>query len=507
MGFLAELQENSEKLETIYDVAAFCYDYIKQKIEDEEYFIGKYIGENSKAENSNPNIEMLKEFSSNVEQVLRKQTRLAWSTARCLKSIEEYITKLEARLMPYGTEAQNELTVPYCVLQAIDRHVYREWYPKQAHAPLNTKYCENSYVYLGSSHSMIEEAQVQIEFPEVIHGMQIRHQLSNLIILDRKTLPNGVGIPKVVPLWINEEDGERRKIVNGRILKVAIIPFGEECMVDFPPKEGGVFYVSYMEKHKRDGVDRAVRLLDSAIREKANIIIFPEFVCTEEVQESIRKRLEELYETNEKALSSLLLVVAGSGWSEDNNIAKIYSYSGKLLGRQYKYTRYCKAGNKNLLEGLTSPGKESTIVDIEGMGRIQVGICRDVSERGYAYTLAEAFRPFLLLVPAWSRSVNNGFSEQFREIIACNHTTSAILCNCCEALRSEKEFREQVGIICTPYKDDTVVRGKENSIMRKVGCDKTCARGACIFMVEMGYDKNAVEKKQIVQRIQQKFVI
>lgn len=509
MGFLAELQRNSDRLESIYDMAALCYDYIKQVIEDDEYFVGRYIGENSKAKNCNPNLTMLKEFSKNVERVLRKQINLAWSVARCLETIEKYIVTLEGKLRPYGVDEQNELTIPYFMLQAIDRYLCERRYTPQMHAPLNTGYCQDSYIYLASAHSMIEEAQEELNFSELIHGLQIRHQLSNLIILDRESLPKTVEAPRVVPLWIRAEDEERIKIVKGKTLKVAVIPFGEETMLEFPIKEGSLFYVSYNEKHKKSSAERAVCLLDRAIQEEANIIIFPEFVCSREVQNAIQNRLTNLYEADDKAIRTLLCVVAGSRWSEeDNNVAEIYSYSGRRLGSQYKYVRFCDCKDKTeeWLEALTTPGKECTIVDIMGVGKIQVGICRDVSEGTYTGILADVFQPFMLLVPAWSRSVNNGFAEQFRGVIARNHTTSAVLCNCCEALQSKGEFRQQVGIICTPYKDESVIRGKEKNIMREEGCNKQCDRKGCIFMAELVYDKDAVRNGEIVRKIQQKFV-
>lgn len=125
-------------------------------------------------------------------------------------------------------------------------------------------------------------------------------------------------------------------------------------------------------------------------------------------------------------MKNLLFVVAGSGWSEDdNNVACIYSYKGKLLGKQYKSVKFHKEDDvgKGYVEGLKNPGLENTICEAEGMGQFMFAICRDVSERSNTREMARIFRPQFLLVPAWSPSVHNGFKEQFCEIVAQNHRT------------------------------------------------------------------------------------
>ena len=47
-----------------------------------------------------------------------------------------------------------------------------------------------------------------------------------------------------------------------------------------------------MEQQKKAAVIKALQLLEKAIRLKANIIIFPEYVCFPEMQEKIGEYLE-----------------------------------------------------------------------------------------------------------------------------------------------------------------------------------------------------------------------
>lgn len=60
MQFTEELQKNIEQLVSVYDLAAFCYDYLVDNIRDQAQFLGKYIMCNEDAGCSNPNIQALK---------------------------------------------------------------------------------------------------------------------------------------------------------------------------------------------------------------------------------------------------------------------------------------------------------------------------------------------------------------------------------------------------------------------------------------------------------------
>ena len=53
MGFRQELGANLERLFTVYDLAAFCYDYLIRNIKRQVQFLGKYTMENEKAKQVN----------------------------------------------------------------------------------------------------------------------------------------------------------------------------------------------------------------------------------------------------------------------------------------------------------------------------------------------------------------------------------------------------------------------------------------------------------------------
>lgn len=273
-------------------------------------------------------------------------------------------------------------------------------------APLNENYMENSYIYRIHGESMIEKAAVELEFRDKIRTTEIRHNFKCIRILEKAELDTGMSPPRLVTLHIDQYDQIRKSIIKSRKLKVAVIPFGREKVLVFEKVQGSSFRVQYIEQSKQTVLTKAINLLEKAIRQKANIIIFPEYVCFPEMQERIGDYLAETYRKAPDGMKSLFLVIAGSGWTEeDNNVARIYSYSGKLLGEQYKYSPYDGYDEKGerWIEGLCNPGKESVIVDIPEIGSIMTAICRDVSNRDQTEKIADILR---LIFCWWQRGVN-----------------------------------------------------------------------------------------------------
>lgn len=495
------LGEQVEKLDNVYDLAAFTYDYLNDIVENQGLFLGGYVKANKKAAMTNPNLLKLRRFSWRIEKILRKQEDLGLSFSECLKQVMKSMESLY--LAEYGETVLNQATIPFYVLMAIDRYVLEKAGIFSEREPKNHTYSEKSYVYLNKGNDILDEAMEESNFSDVIAAPTIRKSLSHLIILEKNELPDRVDPPKVVSLFVDEK--ELDDIFVKKRLKIAIVPFGEQEMVRFPVDKGALFHVEYVDRHLNEGSKRALSLLDRAIESKANIIIFPEFICFEGIQREIQEHLVRRYHRKANDLKNLLFVVAGSGWTKDNNnVAAIYSSSGRLLGKQYKYSPFSdlkRDGVDNMIENLQNPGKETTIIDIKGIGKVIIGICRDVSAREYTRMLAEVYAPQLLLTPAWSRSVNIGFKEQFREITAQNHKTCSVLCNCCEALIDKDKFRENNGIIVTPYKDGSVISGKVKAICRKEETCSRCAEQGCIFLANIYCDALSVKKGKMVKRI------
>lgn len=505
MGFLEKLKSNLAKLRTVYDLAAFCYDYLIEVVKDQEWFIGQYVLVNDRATKVNPNIKQLARFCKKVECCFMEtdcdEEHEALRFSGCMSKIVKAVSSIEKKLQPYEEEELNFATVPLYILYAIDRYLSESQMPRPRRMPKNSSYMDNSYIYLTPKHNILDDAEEQLKFSDVIQPLLIRNQLRNIIILEREEL-NGKQPPNVVTLQIPQNDKDRRSVLERKKLRIALIPFEKEEMVQFPPTGGGaMFRVEYTEWYRNHGKEYALKMLDMAIRQKANIVVFPEYVCEPSVQKDIGKHLNELYKTKPKFMKNLLLVVAGSGWTDDdNNVSCIYSYNGHLLGKQYKEAKYNKIDEKgnSYVEGLKNPGRETTICEAEGIGDVMFAICRDVSDSRKLAPVVERFRPQFLLVPAWSPSIHKGFEQQLGNFAAQNHRTCSMVCNCCEAFGTFQEKRDIAGIVVTPMKEGSLVKGKADFIPRNAECCIKGACGGCVWMMDLCFEVNKVEKKKIV---------
>ncbi len=512
MGFPEELCANSMKLYSVYDLAAFCYDYLVRNIQDQELFIGRYVLTNKNSGSVNPNLDRLNRFNEQIKNQLlendsdSRHPGLPFNECVCniVRETEQAASELQRFL---EDDLQNEAVISLYILYAIDRYLQESKQQKMHQGPQNVSYHEKSYIYPVPEHNILDEAAMELGFPHEIQPMTVRNQLRNLLILESGEVEDGTEPPDFVSLWVSQNDTCRRSLPVKKKLKFAVIPFEKEHMTKFPMAEGGTFQVEYEEPHKMNGTAKALALLDLAISQNVNVVLFPEFVCYPQLQEDIRKHLREKHQENPESMKNLLFVVAGSGWTKNNNnVARVYSYNGRLLGKQYKYIKFNKMekNREGMVEGLENPGLKSLICHIDGIGQFMFAICRDVSERGHTRKLAEIFRPQFLLVPAWSASVQNGFQEQFCEIVAQNHRTCSVLCNCCEAFGTENESKEVNGIVVTPYIENRLVKGKPDSFPRSTECWKDGACGGCMFILNLQFHKKAVRQQKIVKGIQMK---
>lgn len=509
MAFEDKFKDNIEKLENVYDMVSFCYDFLKNQVTNETAFLANYIFQNEEASICNPNLRILEKFQTEVMDILKQQDKNGWIFQQCKEKIVVLSQKISGRLQIYMDSNLNDATIPFFILMAVNIYVLEKRGKCKNPGPLNVQYQEKTYVYLNINESLLQEAAYLLEFGQPIQNETIRKQLGNLHILQKDELrPNSEPI-KIVQFAIPEDDKGRQEILRTKKLKIAIIPFGREKMLEFPIESGASFNVKYNEWHKVFGIRRALRLLEEAIKKRANVIIFPEYICSEEIQVEIQKYLQEKMDKNSSSLKRLLLVVAGSAWTFDNNnVSVLYQYNGKQLGKQYKGENFSdiKKENRQMIENLSNPGKENIIVDINGIGKIMVAICRDVSNRGYLRRMTEIFKPQFLFVPAWSPSVNKGFREQLKEITAFNYCTCGIVCNCCEALEAGTSFKRENGVAVTPYKVGSVVEGKEDIIYRKEDkCSELCNENGCIFILEHDFSYGTVQKGKIIRQMKQYF--
>lgn len=497
MTYIDIIINKKESLDSIYDMVAMCYDLIIEEICDEELFIGEYIVKNEQANENNPNIEILICFQ---EKICNQLDSFSGDIDNCFVSIIGLLKEVDNKIVPFGTEKINRLTPLYFLILAIDRYSEKINNCQFSNTPLNHEYAEKSFIYFKPCKSLIYEASKELKFSRYITDNSISNCLNNLTIVKSDIYSNNRTPTKIYNLYL--EKRELPTCILEKKLNVAIIPFNGFKITNISKDKGALFTIKYSSNYVRKYSERAIILLKKAIQEKANIIVFPEYICSEEIQENIRICLKEIKDTDPDKVKDLLFVVAGTGWINGNNISKIYDKDGYLLGSHYKITKF---GNDRLIENLQSPGKESLAIDVQGVGRFMPAICRDISYGNDMVPLFNAFRPFEILIPAWSSSINIGFITQCKNL-AEKYQMSCILCNSCEPLKNEP-FKKEINLIVTPFKDMenelTYITGKVNEVQRTENCYCNCNNKACIFMITMDYSVENVRNGNIVRGCEQ----
>lgn len=509
MIFYNTLVKDIEKLDTIYDLAAYCYDYlISLTLGRQVNFIASYIWENTRSKKNNPNLDLMRKMTLDIKKNILEQYNMGLMFEEYRREFSDLIKWYEEQLLDFGEdEVLNHAVLPFFIIKGLELYVEdMEGSLSLKSCPLNENYQEESYVYLNGACELMDGIAVSAGFGSTITPNEIRNQIKKFIFLEKRDIGT-YGVPHMVTLNKNKE--YLKCLLEKKVIKVAVIPFSCADMLHFPIVEGAKFIVEYKEWHKKYAQKRAIELLRAAIESGANIIVFPEFVCSPDIQKKISDTLMLLSKDSPQKLKDLLLVVAGTGWSDDsNNVAKIYNDKGILLGCNYKYSSFSTGDDREgMMEGLRDPGKETTIIKIPKIGNVQIGICRDISESGFTKDLARIFSPAFLLVPAWSKSIARGFQTQLQSVISQNYTTVVVLCNCCEAFKETNSFREKIGMVLTPHKEKTIIIGKETPICRKESSCLECMEKLCFFSCSFDFnvkkDKKGVTLEKPTQFLEQ----
>ena len=397
------------------------------------------------------------------------------------------------------------------------------------HCPLNTTvFVDKCSVYYCEKESILGQAYALDKFRKPLHNYTIGTSFKCILMFENTRL-NG-SVPKIQPVFISNACKQRLK--ENHFLRIASIPFiGFDTFNVFEQKNNrlvtssespkGQFYIGYREQDELANIEYVTNLLSLAIQNEANIVVFPEYIMSTNMLSAVKEHLAK--QTDDKNDSQLILVLAGTnyeynGKGRGNNILHIYNSAGYELGCYYKYSPFNTLSNQQVhgasldnnnslqnecmsgqrftnLEILSDPGKECTLLDVEGIGRILPAICRDVIDGVYTDNLANLFMPSLVLVSSWSKSIS-GFRSRLTNL-ANTILSSSLLCNCCNAVESSKQ---DIGMFIYPHKEGSEMKAEEVTVKRTEECMNLCrSLCGCIHLVDFNFENGAlsVSIKQI----------
>lgn len=248
----------------------------------------------------------------------------------------------------------------------------------------------------------------------------------NYIILDKSYIEK-------YPLKIlraKKDSSFAKEFNNKDVLKIELVPFTqvdieELCNITY---RGGYFTVDGWKKEKENTLLQKMKdYYADVIREKADFIIFPEMLFS-----------EKLLEYSKKYARKAEMVINGSIWNGGHN-RSVLSMNGSEVLVHYKRCPFnlkkeINGRDKNFKEKLnflSDERKTYHILEIEGFGRITIGICRDL-DYNETQELWKIMRTNLLFIPAYSPSKDlEGAAQHLSNL----YNMVVIVCNACAAMK------------------------------------------------------------------------
>lgn len=255
---------------------------------------------------------------------------------------------------------------------------------------------------------------------------------------------------------------------------------------------GSSFVIDYSQHSQTCFSQQIVQSVESAISMKSNLIVLPEFTVSPEIYTSIKNQIK-MIRKKQKSLTDLMLVFAGSTWTEDNNnVMRILDSWGEEVGEYYKYTPYTKRKKGKCgfeeCESLRTPGKCCDVLAIEGIGFFLPAICRDMIDGEYTLELAKILLPAFTIISAWSSSVASFVPRQ--KELANKYFVSSVLANACASV-DKRTLRIGHGSIV--HKSGTIA-GEDIRDIERDNCISKCMSEGCFYILD--YDFSYEEGKQ-----------
>lgn len=509
-GFMRKL----EKAEDEFDMIALCFDELISNMPcPHKAFVASYIDRMETVPDYSP-------FQCDLATLRQAINDAAMQIKTGIGPFKDAFTRLYQDFTdaPKGTSRVSWAIYMFYTICAIDGYLGRldcelSYYgAPPPNSPRNHLYAEKYLVYPKKTRSFLQNAyRGSSGYRKPLRDLSCGDYFSAVQIVERNRLPEPRTIPKIcrlpLPSQYEKQCRERKR------LRIASIPFagfptfffcnkGSKIPVTDLLHLEGEFYIRYDPDRERQNTHRATALLDAAIQDGANIVVFPEFIMSPGMLKAIAEHLHACNQ-RDKESSQLIFVIAGTTYQHSgdqySNVMHIIKANGTILPQTYyKFNPFyteneppdreqeetASAPHFKNIEMLTSPGKECTLLDVEGLALILPAICRDAIDGNYSQLLANIFHPDICIVSAWSRSEST-FHIQLEGIADTIHTTS-LLCNCCDAI--EKSGEAEIGLLVVPRKVGTAMRAKTLPFLRGKDCHARCRDGmGCVYRIDLNF--------------------
>lgn len=296
-----------------------------------------------------------------------------------------------------------------------------------------------------------------------------------------------------------------RKTRDKQTLSFAVFPVLNSDIAEyFQINEYGAEKLAYFEigdmyQRKEESLKRRYkRILKKCSSQNIDFLVFPEMLMTE----SIFDDLQEYMKQNR-------ITFWGSVWKDMRNQCKVTDGNGKVILSYNKKIGFELKGRRNYFEHLKEKIKKVPydILDIEGIGRVGVCICRDLTFQEVC-NLHSYLGTNILIVPAFSESMDIYVGA---EELAKKEKCMVVLANSCSA-RFHKEHKrnttKDLGFLVVPAK-----KGNARSVYRESYGNSACISECTSFckgilitvdfsnkMEKNGLETIKITKKQLLKK-------
>lgn len=530
----ADFKNNLNNSQSIYDIVAACYCVLLEMLGKDDYI--NFIADISDMahKDSNPYLSFRDKVKNCTDAIESNRLAVGIGINGFLQKLMDELGQFEC---PKDIDDRKNLAFcAFYIIEVIDgyirKYVASNRDNQDSYGPLNKIVCcEKCAVYFRERESILTDvynvAKPEQSFRKPLHEIWPGNIFNELLIISTNRFDGET--PEIKPVKITSEC--RKKLNESKTFRIADIPFIGFDTFDFYEIDNKRACIQGEEPHGRFGVkyygddtenvERILKLLEEAIKNKANIIVFPEYVLSEQMLSAVQSKLAQMNIEDKKYL---IMVFAGTNYCLDdrggngNNVLHVLSSGGYEIGRYYKYsaynTQYSERAHGSVrpngyefsetgdcweigsylknCELLSDPGKECCLFDVDVIGRILPSICRDVIDDKYTDNLVKLFLPTMLMVSAWSKSIS-GFEPYFHKYAETVHTSS-LLCNCCNAVEYDGK---PIGKFVYPVKEGRAMKGMSLDICRTKRCHEMCMKEVgCVKMIDVGFSNSMISAKQ-----------
>lgn len=276
------------------------------------------------------------------------------------------------------------------------------------------------------------------------------------------------------PMWIyrlDEKNPIAKQFYEREYITLGIVPFTNKKLNDLleVKYEKRSFYIERMfEEAEEELKNRYENICSRCENKDIDFLVFPEMLMTENIISSIKRDYKR---------RSPRIIINGSIWKDFMNKTVITDGRGENIFCYYKKEPFkFQKGDREYKECLDqSKNREYSVMEIEGLGRIGIGICKDLISED-----VKMFHKYIgtdmLIIPAYTKSMDLQASA---EELSQEYNCVVIVANACSAL-DEAEGQvsnRRIGFITLPAKQNTyrsriIVRYIQNSCIEE--CESGC---------------------------------